>query len=86
MIGTPSYMYVYMANIRSYKSIGILTYMVNYTYICCFAGSLMVFESADVGYGAQLLAGPGRRGALDSLLQADVCRAVWDAGGVEERA
>ncbi len=36
-------MYVYMANIRQYKSLAvdILTYMINYTYIYCYAGLMM---------------------------------------------
>ncbi len=34
-------MYVYMTHIRAYTSVDILQYMLNYTYIYCYAGSLM---------------------------------------------
>ncbi len=35
-------MYVYMTHIRAYTSVDILQYMLNYTYIYCYAGSLML--------------------------------------------
>jgi hypothetical protein len=55
MIRTPSYMYVYVANIRSYESVDISTYMVNYRYIYCLEGSLMIRCQATNHHHASLL-------------------------------
>jgi hypothetical protein len=53
------YMYVYMTHIRAYTSVDILQYMLNYTYIYCYAGSLMSQHSTLLASGCREVC-PGR--------------------------
>ncbi len=44
-------MYVYMTHIRAYTSVDILQYMLNYTYIYCYAGSQMIARNVGQAIG-----------------------------------
>jgi hypothetical protein len=78
MIRAPSYMYVYMSHIRSYKSVEILTYMLNYTYIYCYAGSLMQAPAVLGNSGGRLhYSAPLAGGAATQGAPHPTARTVW---------